>query len=421
MRVLAITLAAGLLTATLAGAALAESRRPCPELQTVANSEDLAAMQMELRRSAVHLDLLAGAVDRRVDAEIDEAIATITESYEALETLRTAAGVLLGHSDLLDVSLEVLRRTVGARGGITGLQADRWRLHETTALRSGAEDSREAAEAIFQQQAQARSEYRDRCRSGRPGSAAGAGLPPTPAALVEEIVGAFARKDIEAIRALYGDPEQGRRICPSAGDDQVEDLRRQQSGLERGFGRVSGLDWVDARRKGTVEADLEVSSDCADGLPWGSIDASYVDRSGMFEYALHLYAYSEEGGVGLGYVDDFHVYYSDEAVAAFERIKERAFDLRFTSGSHREPVSLLKDADVPAMVDRCRAVDEEWGCSFRGKIVLDGRPAGTFLVFFTLEPGGGWKYKTTVRSHMKERESDLLHEVGRELRKLQAD
>jgi hypothetical protein len=144
-------------------AALAQS---FPKLETIANSDGLASMQMELRRAGARLDRMAEAVDRRADKDIEAAIIQVKESREALEPLEELVGHLLpeGSSMLFDVSIAILRRTVGARGGITGIQTDTWRLHEATALRSGAEDARRAAEAIFQEQTRAGREHRSRCK-----------------------------------------------------------------------------------------------------------------------------------------------------------------------------------------------------------------------------------------------------------------
>ncbi len=137
----------------------------CAELKTIANSEGLAQMQMELRRAGAKLDRLAEVVDRRVDAEIKSAVSAIESSSRALTPLQEAVGSLLptGTSKLVDASIGILRRTVGASGGVTGLQADTWRLHQASALRSGAEDSRRAAEEVFQRQMQAGREYESRC------------------------------------------------------------------------------------------------------------------------------------------------------------------------------------------------------------------------------------------------------------------
>jgi len=121
---------------------------------------------MDLRRAATNLERLADAVDRRVDREIESAIASIEASTRALEPMEDVVGHLLpGNTGrLLTESLNLLRRTVGAHGGITGVQADTWRLHQTSALRGGASDARAAAEAIFQRQVEAGRQHSRQCR-----------------------------------------------------------------------------------------------------------------------------------------------------------------------------------------------------------------------------------------------------------------
>ena len=162
MRPILLIMVMALTVATVPSSAVAQS---CAELKTISNSEGLAQMQMEFRRAGAKLDRMADAVDRRVDAEVKSAVATIEDSNRALKPLQDAVGHLLpgATSELVDASLGVLRRTVGAQGGITGVQADTWRLHSASALRSGAEDSREAAEAVFQRQTQAGRDYAKRC------------------------------------------------------------------------------------------------------------------------------------------------------------------------------------------------------------------------------------------------------------------
>ena len=138
----------------------------CSDLEAIANSEDLAQMQMDLRSAAVNLDRLADAVNSRVDSEIASAISAIEGSSRTLSGMSNAVSHLLapsGVGSLVSGAIAVLERTVGAHGGITGVQADTWRLHETSALTSGASDAREAAEAIFQLQVDAGRQYSNQC------------------------------------------------------------------------------------------------------------------------------------------------------------------------------------------------------------------------------------------------------------------
>lgn len=162
MRPILLIVVMAMMVAAVPSSSVAQS---CAELKTVANSEGLAQMQMELRRAGAKLDRMADAVDREVDAEIKSAVAAVEGSSRVLKPLQDAVGHLLpsATSQLVDASLGVLRRTVGAQGGITGVQADTWRLHSSSALRSGADDSRRAAEAVFQRQTQAGRDYASRC------------------------------------------------------------------------------------------------------------------------------------------------------------------------------------------------------------------------------------------------------------------
>ena len=146
----------------------------CDELAQIKDSMDLAQEQLDLRRAALALERMAGGVDEQVDAEIEAARTLVKQHREALEGWDDLVGLLLpsGPSTLLSKSLQILDATVGEQGGLPAIAADSWRLHETTALRNGADDCRAAAESLFQLQVQAGRSLASHCQNYEPGKGA---------------------------------------------------------------------------------------------------------------------------------------------------------------------------------------------------------------------------------------------------------
>lgn len=191
-RWLAVVSAAGMVFALQVAPALGQiisvggKSFSCQELHSIGEDTELAEVFMDSKKTAVNLqrllDNMKRVVERDIQANIDsvrnfdmtslklmkdsaDRTAAALAAKSGLGKLAAATGISFSAAGLITTaSLAILEKTVGARGGITGIQQKGQLIRNVSVLESLIQSHQQNAEAIFQLQVQAKRLHQQHCR-----------------------------------------------------------------------------------------------------------------------------------------------------------------------------------------------------------------------------------------------------------------